>query len=448
MLMAIALNRWKHKGALLWAAPALLAFGICPAQSVAKAPASPGIAVVRYSVAQGENLYTLAQRYFIRPDDYKAVQRLNRIADPRRVPIGMQLRIPVRLLKREPIRAVVHSYRGEVRIAARPAITGMIVREGDLIKTGERSFVTLTLPDDSAVALPSNSAVRVRLLRRTVLGNHLERLFAIEQGRVSATVTPMTDPLSDFQFVAPTATTSVRGTQFRVSYDIAAKRATGEVLEGKVAFDSPGMNEQLVPAGFGTANGLAVPLPLLPPPDLLHADRTQSEEALFFAVSPVTGAARYHVQIGRDADFLEVLDEASAETPEARLASLPNGSYFVRLTAIDQNQLEGKPATYAFERRLNRISTSSEESKVGRYRQYLFRWRTPDAPGAHYRFQLWRADESVPTVDEIGLTGTSFIVTDLAKGRYHWRVMTSEMVGGRLFEKWSSDRELTVEDAR
>ena len=404
--------------------------------------------MVHYIVAQGENLYTLAQRYFTQPDDYKAVQRLNRIADPRRVPTGMELRIPRRLLKREPIQAVVQSYRGAVRIAARPALTGMIVREGDLIKTGERSFVTLSLPDESAVALPSNSAVRVRLLRRTVLGNHLERLFAIEQGRASATVTPMTDPLSDFQFVAPTATTSVRGTQFRVSYDAATNRATGEVLEGKVAFHSPGMDEQLVPAGFGTTNGLANPLPLLPSPDLLRADRTQSEDDLLFAISPVAGAARYHVQIGRDADFLEVLDEASATTPEARLASLPNGTYFVRLTAIDQNQLEGKPATYAFERRLNRISTSFEGSKVGRYRQYLFRWRAPDAPGAHYRFQLWRADEAVPTVDEIGLTGTSFIITDLAKGRYHWRVMTSEMVEGRLFEKWSSDLELMVEDAR
>ncbi|MCW2389618.1 hypothetical protein M2333_002664 [Sphingobium sp. B11D3B] len=441
--MVIALNRWTHKEALLWAATLSLALSV--ALSGANASTEP---VVRYSVAQGENLYTLALRYFIQPGDYKAVQQLNRIADPRRVPTGMELRIPRRLLKREPIPAVVQSYRGEVRIAARPAAVGMIVREGDLIRTGERSFVTLTLPDDSAVALPSNSAVRVRLLRRTVLGNHLERLFAIEQGRANATVSPMTDSLSDFRFVAPTSTTSVRGTQFRVSYDAAAQRATGEVLEGKVAFLSPGRDEQLVMAGFGMANWLGNPLPLLAPPALLRADQAQSDDDLVFAVTPVTGATRYHVQIGRDADFLEVLDEAFSTTPEARLASLPNGSYFVRLTAIDDNQLEGKPATYAFERRLNRINTSLEQSKVGRYRQYLFRWRAPDVPSAHYRFQLWREDEAVPTVDEIGLTGTSFIVTDLAKGRYRWRVMTSELVEGRQFDKWSADRELTVEYVR
>src|SRR3546814_18707392 len=56
-------------------------------------------------------------------------------------------------------------------------------------------------------------------------------------------------------------------------------------------------------------------------------------------------------------------------------------------------------------RRLNRISTSLEERRAGRYRQYLFRWRAPDAPNARFRFQLSDSpDGSSPLVDEIGLT--------------------------------------------
>lgn len=447
MLTVIALKHLLSRRAVSVAA-LMLALAACAAPTAAQTQAQAADVIVRYPVARGENLYTLADRYLTQPSDYRVVQQLNRIADPRRVPIGLELRIPRRLLKREAIRAVVQSYRGQVRIGARSAATGMLVREGDLIETGERSFVTLMLPDDSVIALPSHSAVRVRRLRRTVLGHHLERLFAVEHGRANAIVSPMTDPLSDFQFVAPTATTSVRGTQFRMSYDAAAKRTTGEVLEGKVAFLSPQTGEQLLPAGFGMANDLVAPILLLAPPDLVRADQAQSNEELFFVAKAVAGAARYHVQVGRDADFLEILDEVTTATPEARLASLPDGSYFVRLTAIDANQLEGKPATYAFERRLNRISTSLEESRAGRYRQYLFRWRTPDAPGARYRFQLWDADGKVPRVDEIGLTGTSFIITDLPKGRYRWRVMTSEMVDARLFDKWSDYRELRVEDAR
>ena len=404
---------------------------------------------MRYPVARGDNLYTLAARYLAKSDDYRIVQRLNRIGNPHRVPVGLMLRIPRRLLKQAPVRAVVQSFRGTVRVGARAAAIGMPVAEGDVIETGQKSFVTLMLPDDTAVALPSHSAVRVRRLRRTVLGNHVERLFAIEHGRANATVTPMTDPLSDFRISTPVAVTSVRGTQFRMSYDPAAKRATGEVLEGKVAFAPPKGTEQLLAAGFGTANGLIAPVPLLPPPELVGADRVQSDEDLHFAVKPPSGADRFHVQIGRDAGFLEILDEATTAAPEARFPSLPNGSYFVRLTAIDPNQLEGKPATYAFERRVNRIITSLEQSRVGRFRQYLFRWRSPDSPGAQYRFQLSvAAGKSPPLVDEIGLATTSFIITDLPKGDYRWRVMTSESADGKIFSKWTDYRQLKVEDAR
>lgn len=448
MPMATVLKHLGPKRRVLPIATLVLAFMACSAPVLAEAQPQGAEVIVLYRITQGDNLYTLAERYLAKPEDYRVVQRLNRVAYPRRVPVGLALRIPRRLLKQEPVRAVVQSYRGMVKIGARPASVGMLVSEGDLIETGQKSFITLMLPDDTVVSLPSHSAIRVRRLRRTVLGHHLERLFAIEYGRANATVTPMTDPLSDFRFSTPAALTSVRGTKFRMSYDPAAARAAGEVLEGKVAFTAPLSDEQLLATGFGTTNGLAAPVPLLAPPDLLDADRAQSDEDLHFVIKPAAGAVRYHVQIGRDAGFLEVLDEVTTAIPEARLASLPNGSYFVRLTAIDVNELEGQPATYAFERRLNRISTSLEQSRAGRYRQYLFRWRAPDALGARYRFQLWAAEGEVPMVDEIGLTGMSFIVTDLPKGQYRWRVMTSESVGAKLFHKWTDYRELRVENAR
>ena len=430
---------------------AALLFALANSSSALHAQASVQTleSIARYEVARGDNLYTFAARYLARLADYKIVQRLNRIADPRRVPIGLSLRIPHRLLKQESVHAVIQSYRGLVRVGARAAAVGMVVTEGDLIETGQKSFVTLMLPDDTVVAMPSHSAVRVRRLRRTVLGSHIERLFAIEHGRANATVTPMSDSLSDFRFSTPSAVTSVRGTRFRISYDPGSKRATGEVLEGKIAFATPKAAEQLLPAGFGTANGLTAPVALLAPPELIGADRPQSDEDLRFTMKPLSGADRYRLQIGTDAGFLEILDEVTTASPEAQFASLPNGSYFVRVTAIDPNQLEGKPATYAFKRRLNRISTSLEQSRVGRFRQYLFRWRTPDAPGAQFRFQLSRDDEkSTPLVDEVGLTGTSFIVTDLPKGSFRWRVMTVESVDGRVFSKWTDYMELRVEDAR
>lgn len=405
--------------------------------------------MVRHPVTRGDNLFTLATDYFSRQSDYRIVQRLNRIVDPRRLQIGFPLLIPKDLLKREPVHARVRSFQGTVRIGQRMVAVGMLISEGDLIETGKKSFITLTLPDDSSVVLPSHSAVRVLRLRRTVLGKHLERLFFVEHGRARATVTPMDDPLSDFRFSTPTAVTSVRGTEFRVTYDAANRRSTGEVLEGAVAFDAPSAEAKLVPAGYGIANELTAPIPLLPPPDLLGTDKDQSDEELRFTIKPLAGATQFRLQIGLDADFLEVVDEVTAAAPEIVLPSLPNGHYFARVTGIDANLLEGKPSTYAFVRRLNRISTSTEQSRVGRYRQYLFRWHAPDTVDATYRFQLSKRDgEAPPLVDEIGLHGTSFVVTDLPKGSYRWRVMTSETVDGRQVDKWSDYRELRIENAR
>lgn len=402
---------------------------------------------MRYVVRPGDNLFRLATTYFIRRDDYIVVQRLNRVADPYRLPIGMVLTIPRRLLRSEPVRGTVSSLTGSVRVDGQAASVGTVVSEGMLVETGQKSFVTFTLPDATAIALPSQSAVRVQRLRKLVLGSHVERLFGIERGRASATVTPMTDSLSDFRFATPRAVTSVRGTTFRMAYDDAAQLSTSEVLEGKVGFDADGQAQQALPAGYGTSSVLDAPVELLPPPQFDETSRRQTAEGVRLAFAPVPGASRYHVQVGTDAGFKTVLDEAFPEVPEARFAALPDGSYFVRATAIDANALEGEPGVYPFERWLDRMRLGLDMGWAGPLRQYLFWWDTPGAGNAQYRFQLAKAGrEEKPMVDLPGLTGHSQAVIDLPRGRYRWRVMTSRIVGGQPVDEWSAYNDLKVEN--
>ena len=423
---------------------ALLSLG--PAQATPRGDDS-----IIYRVAQGDNLYTLAERNFRRPADYIVVQRLNRVVDPRRLPVGMLLTIPRSLLRQEPVDAVVQSFRGSVLAGTghnlRRVEVGMRVREGDRIETGSKSFITLRLPDGSNVALPSQTSLRVERLRRTLMAGSVERSFRIERGRAGATVTPMEDPHSEFLFSTPTAVSAVRGTRFRMRYDPAEHRASSEVLEGKVAFAAADGTTEL-PAGFGIANGLSGPVPLLPPPELVSPGRVQDEEQLHFELKPLAEAKSYHLQIAADAGFIDVLDEATASSPEAFMEALSNGDYFVRATAIDANGLEGLPAIYAFHRRLNRIEASAEEVHSGRYRQYLFRWRAPDANNPRYRFQLSTApDGAKPLVDE-AVRETAFVVTDLPSGTYYWRVETIDIDEGRAYEKWSPFQELRIEGAQ
>lgn len=455
--MATASKRYPEMRRL--AALALLCIGtasLAPAAAQERPAARPDL--VLYRLKAGDNLYDLAARYFARVDSYAAVQRLNAIADPRRLRPGALIRIPRSLLRHEPLQAVVQSYRGTVSIqrgtTRRAIAVGMRLAEGDLLETAEKSFVSLRLPDDSTVAMPSRSSVRIQRLRRTLLADTIDRLFVILKGRASASVTHMDNPDSRFEMSTPIAVSAVRGTEFRVQFDPDAQRATTEVTEGRVVF-TPSVvpagtadRAQLVPQGYGTATDIAAPIALLPAPDLLMPGRVQDEERLSFALRPVEGAVRYHVQVAQDAGFLDVLDEADAATPVADLSPLADGSYFVRATAIDARGLEGMPATYGFERNLNRVEADVENRRSGRHREYLFRWRTPDAPAAQYRFQLFGPSGTDPIVDEAGLKDTNFIVTDLPDGHYRWRVMTLKFANSRVYETWSPFQEMRVASGR
>ncbi|MFC3671283.1 FecR family protein [Novosphingobium pokkalii] len=403
--------------------------------------------MVRYLVRPGDNLFRLASDYLIRPETYRTVQQLNRVADPLRLPVGKTLLIPRVLLKQEAVRGTVLSWRGAVRIDGRPAATGMPVTEGMLLETGQKSFVTVTLPDDTSIALPSQSAVRVRRLRKVVLDRHVERLFAIERGRASASVTPMTDPASTFQFATPGAVTSVRGTRFRMGYDADAHRATSEVLEGKVGFDPQGRAAQVLPAGFGSASDLDEPVALLPPPRLVEAGAPQTAEALRFAWQPLPGARAYRVQIAADAQFLKVLDETVATDPAAQFAALPDGHYFVRATGVDEHGLEGEPALADFERRLeNSLRLSVEESWNGPVRQYVFHWDPAHDSQARFRFQLAKPGrEERPMIDRPDLTSHALVGLALPAGRYRWRVLMEEMVDGKPVSHWSDYQDVRIE---
>ena len=86
---------------------------VAPAAAWAAPKPKAKVETVVYVVRRGDTLYDLAANYLLRTSDYAVVQRRNRIANPRRLPIGAKLEIPVALLRTTPTEARVASYRGE-----------------------------------------------------------------------------------------------------------------------------------------------------------------------------------------------------------------------------------------------------------------------------------------------------------------------------------------------
>ncbi|WP_160746779.1 FecR domain-containing protein [Croceibacterium soli] len=429
---------------------ALLLLLLPAAPAAAQEPSAPDVV---YQVRKGDSLYSLAERHFRRPGDWRIAQRLNRVRDPYRMPVGRTLRIPRSLLKSEPVAARIISFRGDARLRRRgqdEAIApGAAVLQGDEIVTGANSFVSVGMPDDSAVALPSQSHVTVRRLRRITLTGAVERWFAVESGRARAVVSPLGKE-DAFHVSTPIAVSAVRGTEFRVKYDAAAGRASTETLAGEVVM-TRGDETARLEAGFGaTASGaeLTDPVALLPAPRLADPGQVQDESDLVFVIEPLAGAAEYRAQVAQDAGFLDVAAEAIAQEPGVRLVAVPDGTWFVRISAIDENGLEGRYETYSFQRRLNRIEATVDATQAGRYRQYLFRWEVQGEGERQYRFQLARDDAFEDLlVDEPGLSAKRFILTDLPVGTFYWRVETLQFVDGQVHGKWSPAERLTISSA-
>jgi hypothetical protein len=447
------------------------AFAAGGAQSAdAHQPSAPGATAqyAPYVTKSGDNLFDISDRYLRDPNDWRVLARVNRVAEPRHLPPGMTLRLPVALLKRADLTASVIAMNGPVERAFRdgpflPLANGATLTEGDRLRTGDNGFVTLELADGSHLSLPSNSQLDLHTLKQTALTGTTVRQFELKRGEVDSEVTHATHKDDRFQIRSPSVVAGVRGTRFRVDYDGAQQATAVEVLDGTVGVDAASAApqrdavaaEQLVHANYGSVTratgGVGGPVALLAAPALTNPARVQDDPAVAFDLQPLAGAARYRVAIARDAGVLDLVRDERVDGPRASFADLADGTYFVRISALDANGLEGLPQTYAFERRLTGLSTSAARRPGSR--DFEFRWLVSHAgqsqsqPQAKTRFRFVLAatpDLQHPIVDRVDLDDGHIVVSDLPAGVYYWTVVAEQFENGKFYEKGSPVQSFTL----
>lgn len=422
------------------------------------APApQPAETPIAYVVRQGDNLYSLAQRYLIRLNDYKRVRAASGVRNVRALRVGSTLKIEPQLLRFEPIEARLVAVSGAVTLqdargGSAPAVRDAQVFEGHRLITGANSFATFQLADGSRVTLPSNSRMRIVQLRRLLLDGSLQRLFELENGRSGISATPAENAGSQFRVRTPLSVTAVRGTEFRVVHAQAGDRSATEVIEGLVGVGSAATTAAEIPvkAAFGVtagAQGINEPSALLPAPDLAPGGAVQEEPQLRFAAKPAEGAISYRFQLANDAGFVDLFAEGDSQDGQAVFPSLRDGTYFVRLTAVDRNGLEGLPSVYSFDRTLNVLEPGAPPQPEGdrKMRRFLFRWNATGEGVRTYRFQL-SADPQMKslTVDQPGLTEPQATVTNLAAGAWYWRVVSVRYKDGAFTQKLGPVQQLRI----
>jgi len=298
---------------------------------------------MRYIVRQGDSWQHIGTLLA----DPRAIDALAERNDLRpRQPLvrGQAIFIPAAWLKAAPVQAYIVSFRGAVKVqGASRARIGGTVGEGARIVTGPAATITLRLPDGSIMVLPSQSAIRIERLRYIALRGVYDRRFVLESGRSQYEVTPNHRDGSRFEVGTPISVAAVRGTIFRVSLPPGGGANT-ETLRGDVGVT--GRTGAIdVPQGFGVhsdRNSTGTPAKLLPPPRVRTIQPTDLGPETVL-LTPVPGARSYHVQVARDKAFTQVLSEASGPQPQLAITPTEVGAYYMRVTVIDANGLEGLP---------------------------------------------------------------------------------------------------------
>jgi hypothetical protein len=406
--------------------------GLCCAQTSTAGDGS----FYHYQARQGDTLIGLGHALLIRPSDWPQVARLNRIDNPRRIPIGANIRIPLTLMKSTATSGSVLAVVGEASLtpahsASAPAQVGAAIAPGTEIRTGSGGYVTIQLADGSVLKVQSSTTAQLEKSDHYESAGFFASTLRLLQGRLEALVAHMTGGEPRFEVKTPQALLGVRGTDFRIAVDEARQVTRSEVLDGAVsvgAATSKRHPTQQLAAGFGTqvnANqGAIAPVPLIRPPDLSTVPALHERLLVRINVPPMPGATLYRAQVAHDSAFQQVQDEITSASPEFRFATLPDAHYYLRVRVADSHGIEGPDAIRQFHLKARPEPPIASLPKPGgklRATSVALTWAA-QIEASHYHLQVSQAPGFQQLViDKATLTDTQFNA-DLPVGDYVWRV--------------------------
>lgn len=444
---ALSAERLSALGLLCSAAALAGASTAYAAQEEATPATFSDVQTVPHVIRPGDTLEALALRYAGKRRVWPQLGALNHVKDPRRLQPGAVLRIPSRLLPQES--AAVAFAQGDVSVVqpdgrARPldSAPGSQLAEGTRLQVGKEAAVSLRLADGTVIRVRPASDVQLLQLRRRGSAGSVQSVLGVRGGGVESSVTPKTAPDRRFEVRTPTATTSVRGTQFRV--DLAASGdTTASVDEGSVAVKTergPGIAAAatLLTPGQGVAvaadGRLGDKRTQLPPPDLSALpDIDQEADAISLSIPALPGARAYQVEAALNADLARTVRDQRFEQPHISLVGLPDGRYRLSVRGVDDAGIAGRPAFRDIVIKTQPIpplyQSPAPGGSVSRQRGEL-RCTRVDGVQA-YRIQL-SADAAFtqPVLDAGGLPDCRASVAGIASGAYFWRAASVRQAAG------------------
>ena len=303
----------------------------------------------RYSVRPGDTFWSVCNEYIAHDNCWRELAEHNQIDNPRQLPIGTLLLIPIEWLKQAPVAAQAVYILGEVSFSSinqKPAElkTGQALRLGSKIVVGQGS-ATLRFADGATIVMSANSELIIDSSSAIKQARAQSIEVSLPRGEVQVTV-PKRMPRTQFRIKTPTAVAAVRGTKFRVASSVPqadgqSGNTRSEVLEGIVGVTSHSDSEN-VSAGHGvsTINGRGLSAQAM----LLSAPRWNRSctDPGYVEWQISLEAAQYRlVLMADDSKVDQVISTVMVADSNYIFKDLEEGCYQVKVNAVDSQGYNG-----------------------------------------------------------------------------------------------------------
>lgn len=419
-----------------------------------------------YTVHEGDNLWNLTVDYLIDISYVKKIQKINNIADPWHILPGTQIRIPAEWIRQFPSLIRVQHIQGTAKVLqqglGQPQLlsVGEIVVIDDTIITDADSTLIIGFLDGSRIMLEQNSRLKIDHLMLLENTGMSDTRLHLEAGRLETLAATSKGSARRFEIKTPATVTSVRGTDYRVSAEKEKNESRTEVTMGQV--DVQGANENLLlPAGFGTVTlkdqDPMPPIRLFPPPDINQLPQVFTQFPIQFVLPEPEDGQGYRVQIALSTLFQEVIFDKTFYSNTIKGPNLADGSYHIRIRAIDKHGLEGYNSHAHFSINVLPESPFLITPKPGKGilvdDSFEFIWAHSQKV-TKYHLQISKDQHFTQLlIDKEGLGEAELKLSEeLVPGKYYWRVAATDNDGdgpfseGRLFRRILPAPEIELSD--
>ncbi|HLR29172.1 MAG TPA: FecR domain-containing protein [Paenalcaligenes sp.] len=293
-----------------------------------------------YRVQANDTLIDLAERYTLNRDNWKTLESLNDVDDPKRLPIGKTLVIPFELIPVQPTTAELIHTQGEVWLNQRPAAVHSVIHPGDRLKTGPNSFATVGLQDQSTVSLPENTQIHFQQINEFQGVPIADVIFVLEEGTLETHADPEQQGVGRYEIHTPISVTGVRGTKMRVGADQQGSRT--ELLQGHAHIQGMQLAPHMLQARQGAAMDSAGQLHvthLLDAPSIIASDKTKGGAQV--SLEPVKRADHYVAIIATDPNGKHIIGQQQSNEPYFDLPVFRSGTHYAFIRAVDEYGLMG-----------------------------------------------------------------------------------------------------------